>query len=347
MTEPTFDSDRIGNFPHPRESSRLVGHAAAERTLLQAIASGRLAHAWLFAGPQGIGKATLAYRFARFLLRFGAPVGEPRPSLDVDPDDPVSRRVAALSHGNLLVLRRPWKPGEKKPKTVVTVGEVRRVQNFFALAAGEEGWRVCIIDCADDMNLSAANALLKTLEEPPGKSVLIAVSHAPGRLLPTIRSRCRRLNLKPLSDDEVRLVLRLSAPRLKAKTLDRLVPLAGGSPGKALQLAELDGVALYDEIAGLLAELPALRERAIFRLGDRLARPGVDRSYLVALDLLADQVRALALERLAENGRDAAGRWAEAWEDLQRLMNVADGLNLGPKQTLYQAFCRLEEAARE
>jgi len=146
MSEGPVDSDRIADYPHPRETAELVGHELAERTIIETFASGRLAHAWLFAGPPGIGKATLAYRMARFLLRHGDQVPKDhKAGLNVDPNDPVARRIAAMSHGNLLVLRRPWDSARKRLKTVLTVDEVRRINNFFGLSAGEGGWRVCIL----------------------------------------------------------------------------------------------------------------------------------------------------------------------------------------------------------
>src|SRR5579863_6065347 len=191
--------------PHPRETAVLFGHREAETTLLDAYRSGRIPHAWLIGGAQGIGKATLAYRMARFVLTHRDSLAKDvqcADTLEVDPSDPVARRIAAGAHGGLLVLQRT--PNEKGVmRTVITVDETRETIAFFGSTAAVEGWRVCIVDTVDELNPNAANALLKILEEPPRQSLFLLVSHAPGRVLPTILSRCRRLNLRPLSKDNV------------------------------------------------------------------------------------------------------------------------------------------------
>jgi DNA polymerase-3 subunit delta' len=196
--------------PTPRQNPELFGHAAAERRLLDAWASGRLPHAWLICGPRGIGKATLAYRFARFLLKAGdATGGSGRPaSLASDPQDPVFRRVAAGGHADLLTVERGWDKKRERRRGEIIVDDVRDVGAFLRLTPAEGGWRVVVVDSADEMNPNAANAILKVLEEPPRRAALLLVSHAPGRLLPTIRSRCCRLVLKPLAEDAVARLVR-------------------------------------------------------------------------------------------------------------------------------------------
>jgi DNA polymerase III subunit delta' len=205
MTDDIPESDRIPGAPHPRVTPQVFGHDAAEARILDAFNAGRLHHAWLISGPEGIGKATLAWRIARFLLTapdresglFGAP--EPVVSLDTDPDHPVARRVAALSEPRLFLLRRPWDDKTEKLKQDIPVDEVRRMKGFFQLTATEGGPRVALIDAADDLNPSGANALLKLLEEPPPETTFLIVTHRPSGLLPTIRSRCRDLRLSPLA----------------------------------------------------------------------------------------------------------------------------------------------------
>ncbi|MGC2640233.1 MAG: DNA polymerase III subunit delta', partial [Pseudolabrys sp.] len=190
----------------PRETTALFGHGDAERGLLDAYKSGRIPHAWLIGGPPGIGKATLAFRLARFVLAHPDPLTsevQKATSLAVDPAHPVARRIAAQAQGDLLVLERSINEQTGKLYTVIRVDDVRRTVSFFGSTAGEGGWRIAIVDAIDDLQREGANAILKVLEEPPQRSLLLLISHAPGRELPTIRSRCRRLLLRPLEREDV------------------------------------------------------------------------------------------------------------------------------------------------
>src|SRR6201994_2961786 len=193
------DSDRIEGFDHPRETFDLVGQDDGLRRAARALRSGRPPSAWLITGAPGVGKATLAYRIARYLLAYGATYAGPE-DLGVPQDNVAARQVAARSHPGLLVLKRAINPKTGKLMTVLSVDEIRRLADFFGMTSGAGGWRVAIVDTADDMNDNAANALLKMLEEPPANAMLLLLSNTPGRLLPTIRSRCQRLDLRPLDD---------------------------------------------------------------------------------------------------------------------------------------------------
>jgi DNA polymerase-3 subunit delta' len=193
------DSDRVPGFDHPRETFALLGQDDALRRAARALRAGRPPSAWLITGAPGVGKATLAYRIARYLLAYGATDAGPE-DLSVSPDHPAARQVASLAHPGLLVLKRALNPRTGKLMTVLSVNEVRRLGDFFGMTSGAGGWRVAIIDTADDMNDNAANALLKMLEEPPANAMLLLLSNMPGRLLPTIRSRCQRLDLRPLDE---------------------------------------------------------------------------------------------------------------------------------------------------
>src|SRR5260221_2176298 len=184
------DSDRIEGFAHPRETFALLGQEAALDRAARALRAGRPPSAWLITGPPGIGKATLAYRIARYLLAFGATDEGPQ-DLSVPPDHAAARQVMAQSHPGLLVLKRAINPKTGKLMTSLPVDEIRRLANFFGMTSGAGGWRVALVDTADDMNDNAANALLKMLEEPPAHAMLLLLSNTPGRLLPTIRSRCQ------------------------------------------------------------------------------------------------------------------------------------------------------------
>src|SRR5437868_8484478 len=191
------ETDRLEGFAHPRETARLVGQDEALARAARAIRGGRPPQAWLITGPPGIGKATLAYRIARYLLAFGATAEGPE-DLSVPANNTAAIQVAAASHPGLLVLKRGAHPDTGKLMTVLSVAEIRKLGGFFGMTSGAGGWRVAVVDTADDMNDAAANALLKLLEEPPSRAMLLLVANVPGRLLPTIRSRCQRLNLRPL-----------------------------------------------------------------------------------------------------------------------------------------------------
>src|SRR5271169_1750093 len=198
--------------PGPRANPLLLGHEAAEATLLEAMRSGRMHHAWLITGPDGVGKATLAFRFARRLLA-GMPDGD---TLALDPAHPVFRRVAAGSHADLLTVERAYDDKRKRMRTQIAVDDVRRISSFMSLTPAEGGWRVVVVDGAEELNQASANALLKILEEPPRRAILLLVCGAPGRLLPTIRSRCRRLRLDPLGPGAMERLLAAYLPNLAA-----------------------------------------------------------------------------------------------------------------------------------
>ncbi|MDZ4096688.1 MAG: DNA polymerase III subunit delta', partial [Paracoccaceae bacterium] len=263
------EPDRVEGAPHPRETRLLFGHDAAEAAFLAAFNGGRLHHGWLITGPLGLGKATLAWKIARFLLATppadagGGMFALPPPrTLDIPDDNPVSRRLLALSEPRLFLLRRAWDEDKKRLKASITVDEVRRLIAFFHLSAADGGRRVAIIDAVDEMNPNAANALLKLLEEPPPGVTLILISHQPHRLLPTIRSRCRELRLSPLHAAD--MVSALAATGDTPDDPARLAELTGGSVGEAIRITNLDGLNLYKSIVALFATLPRLdRPRAL------------------------------------------------------------------------------------
>ena len=254
------EADRLGDFPHPRHTEEFFGHREAEAHLAAGISSGKLHHAWLLAGTTGIGKSTLAYRFARAALA-GKPsqaklIQEPD-RLMVDPGSQASHLVRALSHPDLLVIRRPYDIKAKRFKTAITVDEVRRLRDFLGHKQSGNGWKVVIVDAADDLNVNAANALLKSLEEPPERAIFFLVSAMPGRLLTTIRSRCRVLNLLPLGDDDVRqaatqALIAAGLPVPPDEAWPALVVSAEGSVAKLLALASDEGIALAKKVDQLI-----------------------------------------------------------------------------------------------
>ena len=247
------EADRVDGAPHPRETVELFGQQPAESAFLDAFAGGRLHHAWLLTGPRGVGKATLAWRIARYLVTAGdgGLFGDvPSADLHTDPASPVFRRTLALSEPAIHLCRRGWDDKAKRLKTALTVDEVRGLKSAFALSAPDGGWRVAIVDAADEMNVSAANALLKLLEEPPAQTVLLLVCHQPSALLPTIRSRCRVLNLQPLDLEDMARAMQAAGG--VSEDVNLLHKITGGSVGEALRLTAQDGVALYRRLLAII-----------------------------------------------------------------------------------------------
>jgi DNA polymerase-3 subunit delta' len=325
--------------PHPREVFDLVGHEASEAEFEDARARGRLHHAWLLTGPEGVGKATFAYRAARRLLG-AAP--EPRLGpLGSDPSAPVSRQVIARSHPDLLVLERLTDDG--KPRKVIPVDEARGLAEFFSKSPAVAPYRVAIIDAADDLNVNAANAVLKTLEEPPPRGVLFLVSHAPGKLLATIRSRCRRLAFHPLPEEAVAGFARRYAGADPEDAL-HLARMSGGAPGRALTLAAGSAIEIDEAARAIIAGLPELNEAAALALADRFR--GGDGAVLFALtfERLSARIHGFVSEARGEPA--ALDRWAAAWETLQRLPREAEALNLDRADAFFAALNELKAAAR-
>ncbi len=260
------EPDRVEGAPHPRETEHLVGHPAAEAAFLEAFNSGRLHHAWMISGPRGIGKATLAWKIARFLR--ANPPGEaglfgPPASLDTPPDHPVTQQSRALAEPGIFLLRRGPNDKGDRLSDQLRVDEVRKMRAFFGLSVVDGGRRVVIVDSADEMNTGAANALLKNLEEPPSGTVFLLVTHAPTRLLPTIRSRCRELRVAPLAPDALAAAL-TGAGHPPGDDAPALSELAGGSVGEALRLINGDGLALYAKLCATFERSPRYdRPRAI------------------------------------------------------------------------------------
>lgn len=270
-------------IPLPRETESLLGHEQAEKAIHDAVSSGRIPHAWMITGPQGIGKATLAYRFARYVLSdagaakegpglFGDALPVTECSLHVAPDDPVFAQVAAGSHPDMLVVERGYDEKRKKMRGEIVVDDVRKIGSFLRLTPSLGGWRIVVLDSADEMNRNAANAVLKLLEEPPRQALILLVSHAPGRLLPTIRSRCRAVRLGPLSDAQISELLHRHLPDLDPGAAETLVSLSEGSIGRALSLAADGGIAVLEELFQTLSSYPKLPDLALLELADRWGR---------------------------------------------------------------------------
>lgn len=372
-----FDPQQAATWA-PRHNSALFGHEAAESALLETWASGRLPHAWMITGPRGVGKSTLAFRFARFLLKHGpASAVDEGPSLfgdapvlptslNVAEDDPVFARVANAGHADLIAVERSWDEKAERFRGDIVVQDIRAVIDRFGKTAAEGGYRVCIVDAADDMNVNAANALLKILEEPPANAVLLLISHAPGSLLPTIRSRCRRLALKPLDEAAMQLTLDRLLPDLDAAERRGLAVLAEGSPGRAVVLASQGGLKLLQGLLDMVAQLPKPDIVKLHSFGDALARDRSGAGFQLMSELfrwwLARLIRAAAAGRIGGNGWaeifpgetalaqrlsqwQAPVRWAEDWEQIGRLLDRGESVNLDRKQMLLNLFAALGRSA--
>jgi DNA polymerase-3 subunit delta' len=332
--------------PHPRETKALFGHGEAERALLEAYRGGRIPHGWLIGGPPGIGKATLAYRMARFVLAHpdpAAPAVAAASSLAVPSGHPVVRQVAAQGHGDLLTLERT-EGDNGKLRTVITVDQVRRTVSFFGSTASAGGWRICIVDTADELQQpNAVNALLKVLEEPPPQALLLVVSHAPARLLPTIRSRCRRVALRALAEEDViRGAAQALGREAHDETLRVAAQLAEGSIGRAVSLLSGPVLALRKRVAALLDRLPGLDLQALHAIGDAIGG-----SEPQKLENFVDAVNAWLAARLEEPGRNTYERFrlAAAWNRINAAARDADTYNLERKPLVFRVFGWLAEAA--
>jgi DNA polymerase-3 subunit delta' len=334
--------------PDPDQAVRatpdLLGHAAAAGLLERAARSGRLAHAWVITGPPGIGKATLAYRFARWLLANGAEGGLPAgpAPLWLDPGHSSFRRVAAGAHADLRVLRP--EAGEGRVKREIRVDGVRAAIRFLAMTAAEGGWRALLVDGAESMRGEAANALLKTLEEPPPRAVLLLTTPAPDRLLPTILSRVRRLDLSPLADADVATLLAQHAPDLPAADRTRLAALAEGSVGAALALAEGEGLAIQALVEEALAGPPRARWHA---LAEAVAAKRDGSGFVTFVALLRRAVSA-AVRGAARGGAAPAwlaarplAEWSTLWDMLGRTGAETEALNLDRKQAVLTVLAAL------
>jgi DNA polymerase III subunit delta' len=341
--------------PAPRANPNLVGHEAVEATLRQNLEAGRLPHALLLSGPRGIGKATLAFRLARYVLSapgeggaldmFGAPAMVLGSGLAVSPESGVFRRVAAGGHADLLTVERAYDPRRKRLRGEIVVDDAREIGAFLRLTPAEGGWRVVIVDGADEMNRNAANSVLKILEEPPRRTLLILVAHSVGRLLPTIRSRCRHIALSPLADATLRDLLARYCPDLDSGEADAAAALAEGSIGRALELAASGGIELAKTLTTMLARRGGIDALALHGFAERLARPDAEDGYRTVEELLRQHLARRAIAAARSGTRAEAARWARVRTEIGDEFARADGLNLDRKQTIMSAFFAIERAA--
>lgn len=338
----------------PDSNSYLIGHDAEVELFLKSFNSNALHHGWLITGDEGIGKATLAYKIARFLLL--AEDGKEYKSIDIAPDNPVFGQVIQRSHPDFKVLERDYTETDKKKllkaikqgdeidnelkgslkrSSVIKVEDVRDVVSFLSKSSFNNGWRVVIVDSADDLNTSSANALLKILEEPPAKSILLLLSHNPGKLLPTIRSRCARLALKPLKDMDVASLLRRYMPALKEAEVQGLVKISGGSIGRAIKYARNSALEMYESIQKICYAGSKFDGGVMLDLANEVAN---DED---CWDLFAELVCRFARDNLkdAKNPRE----FYEVYENILKILDETLRLNMDKKQACIQILHQLSQ----
>ncbi|MBX9456203.1 MAG: DNA polymerase III subunit delta' [Rhizobium sp.] len=319
---------------HPAANTRLFGHRAAEEFLTRSYKSGKGHHAVLIEGPEGIGKATLAFRFANHVLAHPDPQTAPESLADPDQSAPFFRQIVAGASHNLLHITRPFDAKTGKFKTAITVDEVRRAGKFFSQTSGTQSWRIVIVDPADDMNRSAANAILKMLEEPPKRSMFLVISHVPGRLLPTIRSRCLPLVLRPLDEPDLRAALLHLGLAIPSHAEARLVSAARGSVSQAIKLVNYGGLDILDAFENILRGGGAEQRKAMHKIADAVSARGSDILYDFFVSLVGERVTDNAKLAAQAGDLDRAFRLSNLHASLAERMTVSDAYNLDRKQTV-------------
>jgi DNA polymerase III subunit delta' len=351
--EQGLESDRFEGTPHPRESYHLFGHSEAERALLLSYLSGHLPQALIIGGEPGIGKATLAWRLVRFILANPAPrAAEGKADLFVPPAHPVSRQIAALAHPDLILLRREWNPEAKKHYTQIQVDDVRRAIHLFHQAPAEGGYRSCILDCAEDLNPSSANALLKLVEEPPPRSLFLIIAQRPGRMLATLRSRCQKVLLKPLAPADLRKVAAtLGPPRSTSgeAALEPALAHAQGSVHRLLRLLDREELAFDANLRRMLDGLPRIDWSEVHELAGRISARAGTKDYEAALAVIDDWLDA----KVRDGARRAEGNcarllapYALVWEKLAEAARETEILNLDRQPLVLSLFAELAAAAQ-
>jgi DNA polymerase-3 subunit delta' len=345
------ESDRLEDAPHPRETHTFFGHAEAESSLFLSYVTGHLPHAFIIGGPPGVGKATLAWRLARFLLANPAPpVGEAKVDLFVPPEHPVSRQITAMAHPDLILLRREWNPDTKKHFTQIQIEDVRRAIHMFQQAAGLGGYRICILDCAEDLNQNSANALLKLVEEPPPRSLFLIVAHRPGQMLTTLRSRCQKIALKPLAADDLREIVTILGAHWSAaceKNLEAAIARAQGSVHNALRLLNNEGIELDGDLHRILNGLPQINWSEVHALADRVTVRNHERDYEAMLTVIEDWLDA----RVRHGAQCLQGAcslrlapYAHVWEKLAEAARETEIFNLDKRPFILSLFADLAAA---
>ena len=349
MNEERFIADQIEGVPTPSSGHPLVGHQRVASSLLGQFVSGHMHHGILLTGPKGIGKSTLALRLTAYFLQYRSENIVPQELLKNPISDPVQAKISAGAHPNLWHLTRAWDPRNKRFKTQIAMDDIRNMIHFFNASRGEEGWRIAIIDSLDEMNRNGANAILKLLEEPPERTVFFVLAHSPGAVLPTIRSRCQYVPLKPLNADELNDALDAFGVLSNLGEQDKadLFNLSQGSVRRAPILIHSDGLEIHRRFVQIISSLPNLDWQATTSLVDEVCQRGKDEAHQLLLDFAET-----AISQRATNAKDATvsitllARWAELWEKTRESIRLSDSYNLDRKQLLLNLFDDMASAAR-
>lgn len=341
----------------PKNNTFLLGQDKAEKILLDAWKNNSMHNSWLLCGLEGIGKATLAYRFARFLLSADESKKESYSSLEISENNPVYKLTVNGAHPDLKIIERDYtdtdkrkivkaiKEGEAlseeelktlKKSAVIKIDEVRMINEFLSKKSADNHWRVVIIDSIDDMNQFSANAVLKILEEPPAKSILLLISHNPGKLLPTIKSRCAKLVLSPLSENEVASLLRRYRPQLTEKEVKGLAAISSGSIGKALLYSDNMALRYYDDLCKLIYA------KDKFKLADLLSYAETAAKDEDSFALVQELILKFISENIANSSH--TDELADVWENAIKIFNETSRLNLDKKQILINIVYELIKA---
>ena len=377
MTETNLiSSDQIEGYPHPKVTEKLFGHQFAEQEFINCFKSNKLHHGWLISGSKGIGKATFAWQMAKFLLTQPMPSVEPNglfgnsdenhnSDLGENLKKTMIARILAESEPRLVVVRKSFDEKRKTFRSSIRVDEVRYLKTFFSLSVSDGGGRVAIIDCAEDMNINAANALLKTLEEPPKDTVFLLVSHNPQSLLPTIKSRCRELRLRSLTESDLKSALKqmnLTIPENDSKIHSIL---GSGSVGNSIRLLEHDGAGLYRTLLSFLNQLPNLNgfelEKFIATFSGNKNRSRLD-LFVELLNMVIARISKAGImgysseDQILEDEKEiftklcpnpiTAKRWAELAQTQSENLKHGLAVNLDPSSLILDTFFRIEDCAR-
>ena len=341
--------DCIDGIPDPSLNPHFIGHQTAVEHLLGQFASGKMHHAWLITGPKGIGKATMALRFAAHVFRNPSAAAENRNYDNILVQDEISSRIAQGGHPNLLHLSRPWDFDKKKFKTKLTVEEIRRTVGFFGTSAGESGWRVCLVDAIDDMNTNASNALLKILEEPPSNTIFLVLAHSGAGVLPTVRSRCQTLSMKPLPPNFLIDALKAlgAIDNIPADQHDLLCDLAEGSVRRGLVLAQNNGMELHQEFTQTLNIGGALNWTKVHKLAESVCRKGNEDRYNLLFDIIIRDIEGKATGKSgASSDLSSLVQWTDVWEKVRKSRQLVNSYNLDKKQAILNMFEEMRQAAQ-
>lgn len=338
-------ADRMDGVPLPAETQTILGHDEPLSRLTQSYASGRIHHGWLLTGPKGIGKSAIAFAMARHILSHPATQTAPTVYDSTTLNSSISAQVANGAHPNLLHLSRPWDSKAKRFKTKLTVDEIRQMQRFFGLTAGAGGWRICIVDAADDLNANSANGLLKMLEEPPKRTIIFVIAHVVGGLLPTIRSRCQTLRFDPLSTDHIDTITNGFALSVDPANRTRAAQLAEGSVRRAVQLLQggaLEPYAAFEKLMAGRATGTAQEWLIAHKIAEQLAGAGREEAFRLFMDLALRWVGTRVRDAPSAKPATLAG-WAQVWDKTTRSLTLAEAFNLDKKQVILSLFATLFE----